>query len=122
MKVKLYEDNAGMYHISNGRTLWTASTFPGDLEQAESAAREWAAGDWEPNQSDGWESLHHQESAGMREVSTYPGRPGRPRVGDQVKIAFPVDLLARIDRAAAFAGLTRAEWVRRACAHTLDTL
>lgn len=114
MKVKLYEDNAGMYHVSNGRTMWTAATFPGDREQAESAAREWAAGEWEPSQSDGWEPVRHKESAGMREVSAYPGRPGRPRVGAQVNIAIQPEVLARVDARAAAGGISRSEWIRRA--------
>ena len=48
-----------------------------------------------------------------------PGKPGRPVVGDQVKIAFPAALLAAIDAAADAQGITRSEWVRRACAATL---
>lgn len=46
-------------------------------------------------------------------------RGGRPRVGDQVKIAFPADLLAAIDAAAAAEGVSRSELVRRACAYEL---
>ena len=39
---------------------------------------------------------------------------GRPPVGPQIKIAFPPDLLARVDAAAARDGVSRSEWVRRA--------
>ena len=47
------------------------------------------------------------------------GKPGRPPVGPQVSIAMIPDMLARIDAAAARAGISRAEWVRRACAAAL---
>ena len=47
------------------------------------------------------------------------GKPGRPPVGPQVSIAMSPDMLARIDAAAARAGVSRAEWVRRACAAAL---
>ena len=47
------------------------------------------------------------------------GKPGRPPVGPQVNIAMSPDMLARIDAAAAGAGVSRAEWVRRACAAAL---
>lgn len=44
-----------------------------------------------------------------------PSRAGRPRVGDQIKIAFPADLLARIDETAAVFGMSRSAWIRAAC-------
>lgn len=47
------------------------------------------------------------------------GKPGRPPVGPQVNIAMSPDMLARIDTAAASAGVSRAEWVRRACVAAL---
>lgn len=47
------------------------------------------------------------------------GKPGRPTVGDQIKVAFPAELLAQVDAAADTQGVTRSEWVRRACAATL---
>ena len=56
----------------------------------------------------------------MTAASTAPrNRGGRPRVGDQVKIAFPADMLTAIDTAAARGGITRSEWVRQACAALL---
>ena len=48
------------------------------------------------------------------------GKPGRPTVGPQVNIAMSPDMLARIDAAAARAGVSRSEWVRRACVAALD--
>ena len=54
-----------------------------------------------------------------RPVVRMIGKPGRPPVGPQVSIAMSPDMLARIDAAAARAGVSRAEWVRRACAAAL---
>ena len=54
-----------------------------------------------------------------RPVVRMSGKPGRPPVGPQVSIAMSPDMLARIDAAAASAGVSRAEWVRRACAAAL---
>ena len=48
------------------------------------------------------------------------GKQGQP-VGPQVSIAMIPDMLARIDAAAARAGVSRAEWVRRACAAALGS-
>lgn len=45
--------------------------------------------------------------------------PGRPEIGGRATMALGDDLLPRIDAAAKAAGLTRAEWVRRACEATL---
>lgn len=50
---------------------------------------------------------------------------GRPNVlGDtkDVKLAIPVDLLARIDQAAGAAGVSRAEWLRTAAETVLASL
>ena len=44
---------------------------------------------------------------------------GRPAIGPQIAIAFPPDLLARVDAAAKEAGTSRAEWIRRAVAARL---
>ena len=46
-------------------------------------------------------------------------RGGRPVVGPQVKMAFPPALLARVDERAATDGVSRSEWIRRACAAAL---
>lgn len=46
-------------------------------------------------------------------------RYGRPEVGPQVVVRMPEALRGRIDAAAASAGVTRAEWVRDACAAAL---
>ena len=40
---------------------------------------------------------------------------GRPAIGPQVNIAMSPDMLAAIDAAADKAGVSRSEWVRRAC-------
>jgi predicted transcriptional regulator len=45
---------------------------------------------------------------------------GRPRVGPQVAIRLPTDLLARIDAIAAERGRTRAEVIRRALSRVLS--
>lgn len=39
---------------------------------------------------------------------------GRPSIGGEAKVSYGTERLARIDDAAAAAGLTRAEWLRRA--------
>ena len=44
---------------------------------------------------------------------------GRPAIGPQITIAFPPDMLARVDAAAKEAGTSRAEWIRRAAAARL---
>ena len=44
---------------------------------------------------------------------------GRPAIGPQIAIAFPPDMLARVDDAALAAGISRSEWVRRAVAARL---
>lgn len=46
-------------------------------------------------------------------------RGGRPPVGDAVKVKLPPDLLASIDTAADIAGISRSEWIRRACSTEL---
>lgn len=43
-----------------------------------------------------------------------PNRSGRPEVGPPITIKVPPALLARVDAAAEAAGVTRAEWLRRA--------
>lgn len=48
-----------------------------------------------------------------------PAKPGRPAVGDQIKIAMPADMLAAIDADATAQGVSRSEWIRRACAAAL---
>lgn len=42
------------------------------------------------------------------------GKRGRPRIGNQINIAMPDELLSQVDEAAAEAGVSRAEWVRQA--------
>ena len=49
-----------------------------------------------------------------------PNKGGRPRIGTQVSMIFPPDMLAKIDADAERQGISRAEWVRRACAGVLD--
>ena len=44
---------------------------------------------------------------------------GRPAIGPQITIAFPPDMLARVDAAAGAAGVSRAEWIRRAAVAAL---
>lgn len=46
-------------------------------------------------------------------------RGGRPAIGDAVKIKLPADMLAAIDANAGRAGISRSEWIRRACAAAL---
>ena len=50
----------------------------------------------------------------MTATTARPSRGGRPAIGPQTTIAFPPDMLARVDAAAAGAGVSRAEWIRRA--------
>ncbi|WP_033024029.1 CopG family transcriptional regulator [Streptomyces capuensis] len=42
-----------------------------------------------------------------------PSKGGRPRVGPPISVAFPEELLARIDEAAKKEKISRAEWLRR---------
>lgn len=44
---------------------------------------------------------------------------GRPPVGPAINLRFPDDLLAAIDKSAAAEGVTRAQWIRMACAARL---
>lgn len=46
---------------------------------------------------------------------------GRPAIGPQIAIAFPPDMLARVDAAARAAGVSRAEWIRRAVVAALPS-
>jgi hypothetical protein len=50
------------------------------------------------------------------EEESGPSVGGRPKVGAPINIAFPADLLARVDEAAARSGLTRAAWLRQVAA------
>jgi hypothetical protein len=49
------------------------------------------------------------------------GRPprgrGRPPVGERIEVRLPADTIARLDRIAAFDGVTRAELLRGALIH-----
>lgn len=47
------------------------------------------------------------------------GRP--PMEGQRVQAKLPTDLLAQVDAAAEATGVTRAEWIRRACTAALDS-
>jgi hypothetical protein len=51
---------------------------------------------------------------GEPEEEAGPSAGGRPAVGPPISVAFPVDLLARIDAAASAAGIKRAAWLRQA--------
>lgn len=47
-----------------------------------------------------------------------PGAPrgrGRPAIGPEIKVSFPVDLLEEIELEAERRGITRAEEIRRRC-------
>lgn len=50
-----------------------------------------------------------------------PSKRGRPAIGPPINVAYPEDLLARIDAAAKDQGLARAEWLRRAATAPLDS-
>ena len=58
--------------------------------------------------------MEQRMDTAIREGVT-PAKPGRPAIGDQIKIAFPPDLLTAVDAAADTAGISRSEWIRRAC-------
>lgn len=52
---------------------------------------------------------------------TRPRRdPAPSKVGPQVNIAFPPDMITEIDTAARELNISRSEWVRRACRQLLD--
>ena len=40
---------------------------------------------------------------------------GRPAIGEQISVAMPAELLARIDASAEQASLSRSAWIRWAC-------
>lgn len=42
-------------------------------------------------------------------------KPGRPAIGGQVKVSMTDGMVARIDQAADTLGISRSEWIRRAC-------
>lgn len=42
-----------------------------------------------------------------------PSAGGRPAIGPTINVAYPTELIARIDAAAKRDGVTRAEWLRR---------
>jgi hypothetical protein len=44
---------------------------------------------------------------------------GRPAIGPQIAVAMDPLMLAWIDTAAAADGISRSEWIRRACAAAL---
>jgi hypothetical protein len=46
--------------------------------------------------------------------------PGRPAIGEPVNVRLGDALLARVDACARLDGMTRAEWVRRACETAAD--
>ncbi|MFE5582576.1 CopG family transcriptional regulator [Kitasatospora sp. NPDC056531] len=45
---------------------------------------------------------------------------GRPAVGPQIAVAYPEELLERIDAAAKAAGVSRAQWLREAASARLE--
>ncbi|MGV0101047.1 hypothetical protein [Streptomyces californicus] len=45
-----------------------------------------------------------------------PGRRGRPSIGPTINVAYPTELLNRVDALAARSDLSRAEWLRQAVA------
>ena len=45
---------------------------------------------------------------------------GRPAVGPAISVAYPADLLARIDAAASALGITRAAWLRSVAEQALS--
>mgnify|MGYP001351302122 CR=1 FL=1 len=55
----LTEDDGGMFHITDGRDIWTADMLPGDRSQAEEALAAWSSGQWQPNEEDGWSRSRH---------------------------------------------------------------
>ncbi|MFL0580658.1 CopG family transcriptional regulator [Dietzia sp. 179-F 9C3 NHS] len=62
-------------------------------------------------------------AAGLGEVGDEagPAPVGRPTVGDRsIKLLMDSSQLTEVDRAAGRAGLSRAEWIRRACARALE--
>lgn len=61
--------------------------------------------EWERDQAI-WQQAHDETPA---------RRPGRPPVGAQINVSFPADVLARVDAAAERGGVSRSEWIRRAC-------
>lgn len=54
------------------------------------------------------------------EVGPEPDKGGRPTVGPAISVAYPRDLLDRIDAAAQKAGQTRAQWLRKAATAMLE--
>lgn len=50
---------------------------------------------------------------GEVEEETGPSAGGRPKVGPTINVAYPAELLEKIDEAAAQADLSRAAWLRK---------
>lgn len=57
---------------------------------------------------------------GEPEEESGPSKGGRPRVGEPISVAYPEDLLERIDAAAQKAGIKRAAWLRQAAEAALS--
>lgn len=47
-------------------------------------------------------------------------KSGPKPIGPQVNFAMPTEMVAEIDRRAKRRGISRSEWVRRACEYLLD--
>lgn len=52
---------------------------------------------------------------------TEPRKRSPYQIGPQINVAFPPDMIIRMNRASAAANISRAEWIRRACSIYLDT-
>lgn len=50
-----------------------------------------------------------------------PSAGGRPKIGPTINVAYPPDLLEKIDAAAEKAGMSRAAWLRRIAEEAVET-
>lgn len=68
-----------------------------------------------------WLILNEEDAAvaqwfGELDEESGPSKGGRPRVGEPISVAYPADLLTRIDASAERSGLSRAAWLRQIAA------
>lgn len=106
-----------LYRTAGGRwVLNTWSQYQGVAERYEFVTDERARQ---------WLILNNEDDAivqwfGPLEEESGPSKGGRPAIGPEISVAYPRDLLDRIDAAAKETGVSRSEWIRRAAESALQ--
>lgn len=106
-------DHEALYRTKAGRwVLNTWSQWEGREERYtfvdDAAAKDWLLRNEEDAAVEQWFGELEEESG--------PSKGGRPKVGPEINIAYPEDLLKRIKAAADRSGLSRAAWLRQVAA------